>query len=168
MHVRTAFASMILAAGLAVAAPAFATELKDPGAHFVMDVPNNWEVKTDGSFAMAYPQDQTFHLRMQATSHGVGEEEEAERYALKFLEGHFKEVRVNRHAQHLNWNNFAGYEIFGSGKLSNDAPGRFMLLIVVDKKDPKKGAIVVGTGTNAGFEKHQPGIYEALHTMRTY
>ena len=40
--------------------------------------------------------------------------------------------------------------------------------ILIDKKDQKRGCVAVGTGTVAGFDKHHRGIYEALHTLRTY
>jgi hypothetical protein len=41
MHVRTALASVILAAGLFATVPASANELRENKAHFIVDVPDN-------------------------------------------------------------------------------------------------------------------------------
>lgn len=169
MRIRSALASVFVLAGLlAVTVPAEANELRERKAHFIVDVPDSWKVDTEGNFAIAFPKDESFHLRMQGTSHGLTQEEKDEEHAISFLRGHFSDIHVTRHAKHVEWNNFKGVEVFGTGKESNGAPGKFFLLLIVDKKDNSKGAVVVGTGTESGFDKHHPGIYEALHSMRTY
>lgn len=105
---------------------------------------------------------------MQGTEHGLSQEAADEEHALTFLKAHFNDIKVERHAKRLEWGNFIGIEVFGVGKEKNGAPGKFFLLLLVDKKNTAKGAVVLGTGTLAGFDKHHPGIYEALHTMRAY
>jgi hypothetical protein len=168
MQLRTAFASIIVAAGLLAVTPASAQELREPNAHFIVDVPDNWAVATEANYAVAYPKDESFHLRMVATEHGLKQTQDDEEHVLSFLKQHFNDIRVDKHAKRLNYNNFVGIEVFGTGKEKNGQPGRFFVLLLVDKRDAKKGAVVLGTGTNDGFQKHHPGIYEALHTMRTY
>jgi hypothetical protein len=168
MKVRTALASVIVGAALFCAVPASATELREPKAHFIVDVPDSWVITADGNYAVAHPKDQSFHLRMQGTEHGLSQEAADEEHALTFLRHHFNDIKVDKHAKRVEWNNFVGIEIYGTGKEKNGAPGKFFLLLITDKKNSSKGAVVLGTGTVAGFEKHHPGIYEALHTMRTY
>jgi hypothetical protein len=168
MHIRAALASVFVFAALFAAVPASATELREPKAHFIVDVPDNWVVGAEGNNAVAYPKDETFHLRIQATEHGLTQETADEEHALTFLKHHFKDIKVEKHAKRVEWNNFVGVEVFGVGKEKNGTPGKFFLLLITDKKNAQKGAVVLGTGTVAGFEKHHPGIYEALHTMRTY
>jgi hypothetical protein len=168
MRLRTALATVVLSAGLLATVPASANELRETTAHFIVDVPDDWTVTTEGNFAVAYPGDQSFHLRMQGTSHGLTQEAADEEHALTFLRQHFNDIKVNKHAKKLAWGNFVGIEVFGTGKEKSGEAGKFFLLLLVDKRDSTKGSVVLGTGTTAGFTKHHPGIYEALHTMRTY
>jgi len=168
MRIRTALASVFVTASLVATVPAFALELRETKSHFVVDVPDNWLVAAEGNYAVAYPKDNTFHLRMQGTEHGLSQEAADEEHALTFLRHHFKDIKVERHAKRVEWNNFVGIEVFGVGKEKDGSAGKFFLLLLTDKKNAQKGAVVLGTGTVGGFEKHHPGIYEALHTMRTY
>src|SRR5262249_7957508 len=142
MRMRSAFATLVVLAGLSATVPAFALELREPRAHFVVDIPNNWTVTTDGDYAMAHPKDQTFHLRMIATDKGPTEEAAAEQHLLTFLGKHFNDLKVDKHGKRIDFNNFIGVEIFGTGKEKSGAPGRFFALVLVDKKNTSKGAVV--------------------------
>src|SRR5262249_52416254 len=137
MRMRSALATVVVLAGLTAAVPASAIELREPRAHFVIDVPDNWNVTTDGDYAMAHPKDQTFHLRMIATDRGAKEEAAAEQALLTFLGKHFNDVKVDKHGKKVEWNNFVGVEIFGTGKEKTGAPGKFFALVLIDKRDAK-------------------------------
>jgi hypothetical protein len=108
-------------------------------------------------------------LRIWAAQDPREERAEEERL-LGFVKNHFNDLKVDKHAKRVDWHNLTGFEIFGTGKEKNAAkePGRFFAAVLFDKKDSKKGVVIAGTGTLKGFEKHHPGIYEALHTMRAY
>jgi hypothetical protein len=59
--------SLASVAGLGVAmsaSNALALELREPKAHMVVDVPNDWKVGAEGDYALAYPGDNSFHLRV--------------------------------------------------------------------------------------------------------
>jgi hypothetical protein len=170
MGIRTALASVVVLGALFATTPAFAKELREPRAHLVFDVPDSWNVTTEGDFAMAFPVDETFHLRVLANSRGLHKEAEEEEWGLTFIRNHFTDITVDTHARRIDYNNMMGFEVFGHGKEKNGqhSPGKWFFSVLVDKKDSRKGAIVIGTGTVAGFEKHHPGINEALRTMRQY
>lgn len=170
MGIRTALSSVVVLGALFAASPAEARELREPAAHLVFDVPDSWTVTTEGSFAVAYPTDQTFHLRVLANSRGVRNEAEEEEWGLSFIKHHFTDITVSQHAKRIDYNNLVGFEVFGHGKEKNaqKTPGKWFFSVLVDKKDKSKGVIVIGTGTVAGFERHHPGINEALRTMRAY
>jgi len=170
MGIRTALSSVIVLGALFAATPADARELRENAAHLVFDVPDSWTVTTEGSFAVAYPTDQSFHLRVLANSHGLRKEAEEEEWGLSFIKNHFTDINVSQHAKRIDYNNLVGFEVFGTGKEKNaqKSPGKWFFSVLVDKKDHTKGVIVIGTGTVEGFQKHHPGINEALRTMRSY
>jgi hypothetical protein len=168
MGIRTALASVIVLGGLLAATPASARELRENAAHLVVDVPDSWTVTTENNFAIAFPTDQTFHLRLIANSRGVQKEADDEAHGLNFIKNHFTNITVSQHGRHIDHNNLVGTEVFGTGTLKNGTQGKWFFSVLVDKKDPSKGVVVIGTGTIPGFERHHPGIREALRTMRAF
>lgn len=170
MNVRLHLAAAVASFALLATVPANATELRELRSHVIVDVPDGWSTMVEGDYATAHPKDQTFHLRIKGTEHSYEGEQKAEDHALTFLRNHFDNITVDRHGKRVDWGNFYGVEVFGHGteKNAEGTPGKFFLLLLIDKKDGKRGCVAVGTGTIAGFDKHHRGIYEALHTLRTY
>jgi hypothetical protein len=148
------------------ASDALATELREPKAHMVVDVPNDWKVGVEGDYALAYPGDNSFHLRIVSSDHGLAGEADAEKYLNDFLAKHLTNVTVDKHARKVDFNNYVGFEIFGTGKEHDGSAAKFFALILTDKTDAKAGVVALGTGTVAGFQKHADGIREALRTLR--
>jgi hypothetical protein len=169
MLVRRRFAAAALVvAGLAVALPAVATELREPKAHLVIDVPDDWKLSVDGDYVMASPEDNSFHLRIVGTDKGVAGEQQAEAEMLKRLAKSLDNIQISQHAKKIDARNYNGSEIFGSGTEHNGKPAKFFAIMVTDKKDSSKGAFLLGSGTDKGFERHEHGIHEAVHTLRSY
>ena len=152
----------------AIASPASATELREPRAHMVVDVPNAWAISTEGEWVKANPQDNSFQLRLMGNEHGAWGEAEAEQFMMTKLVNHMSNITVDTHGRHVDWNSYAGVEIFGHGITRAGYPGKWFALVLVDKRNPRKGVVALGTGSNEGFAAHHPGIYQALHTLRTY
>lgn len=172
MFNRRVLVSLACTVAFLAALPALAAqELREPYARLVVDLPNNWVLTTENNYAVAYPQDKSFHLRMIATTHGMTQAQADEDYALGFLKQHFSNIVVSQHARTLSSvaKGYTGWEIFGTGnEIKSGTPGRFFLALIVDRTNAQKGAIIIGTGTLSGFDKHQPGIHEALSTIRQY
>ncbi len=84
------------------------------------------------------------------------------------LGAHMSNTTVDTHGRHVDWNNYSGVEIFGHGITRAGAPGKWFALVLVDKRNPRKGVVALGTGSMDGFAAHHPGIYTALHTLRSY
>src|SRR5689334_10186927 len=100
MKLRTALSAIVFAAAsLAIVPTASAKELREPAAHLVIDVPDAWVITTEGRWAMAYPQDQSFHLRLVANNKAFtrGQEARAEEHLLTFLKEHLDDIKVERH-----------------------------------------------------------------------
>jgi hypothetical protein len=171
MKIRTCFAAICF--GVAFAATsmnATALELREPKSHMIVDVPNSWTVGTEGQYVVAAPQDQTFHLRLIGTDHGQYTKDAATSTALSFINIHFNNVQMSGQAQYVNWGNYTGFELFGTGNEKNawNTPGKFFVSVLTDKMNPRKGLVVIGTGTIAGFDMHQGEIHRALQSIRTY
>jgi len=148
--------------------PVGTSELREAKAHVIADVPGDWTITADGDYAMGAPKDNSFHLRIVGIDRGELQESEADGYLSSFIQKHFTNVQVSQKARRIDYNNFRGYEMFGTGNEKDGSPGKFFVLVLHDKKSAKRGVVAVGTGTVSGFEKHNPGIREALRTLRTF
>jgi len=171
MKTRSAFAALLLGAALAsTSLDANALELREPKSHMVIDVPGSWTVGNDGQYVIAAPSDNTFHLRLQGTTHGQYTRDAASSAMLGFINQHFNNVQISSQATMINWGNYSGFEIFGTGNEKNglNTPGKFFAAVLTDKVNPRKGLVIIGTGTLAGFDMHQRGIHSALQSVRTY
>jgi hypothetical protein len=156
-------------AAVLIAGAADAAEFRDPNAHVVIDIPGDWVVTTDGTLVTAHPNDNTFALEMMPSSDGVKEEAVAERILLEAAGRALKDVKINQHVRRLEGRGFVGFEIYGSGTdRHSDRPSHFFSAVMTDGENPLRGVALVGTGIPAGFKKHQPGIREALVSMRPY
>jgi len=171
MKIRSRLAATLLGAVVvSTSLTAAALELREPKSHMIVDVPNSWTVGNDGQYVVAAPADQTFHLRLNGSTHGNYSREQASSAMMGFIGYHFNNVQVSSQAQLVNWGNYTGYEIFGTGneKTGTNERGKFFAAVLTDKLNPKKGLIIIGTGTVTGFDIHQTSIHNALQSIRTY
>ena len=162
------FAALFTAGILTFAVPSDARELREPQAHMILDVPNDWNVDVDGRYQRAEPPDHSFHLRIVATDHGMHGEGEAEQFLLGTLQEKFSNVQVDRHARRSDWGNYHSYEVWGHGTEENGNSGKFFIVMVTDAANDRHGLVVMGTGTNDGFDRHQHGIYNTIHSIRVW
>ncbi len=161
-------AALLAAGGLMLAIPSDARELREPQAHMLVDVPDDWIVSIDGRYQRAEPHDCSFHLRILAADHGMHGEQDGEQFLLGILQDKFSNIQVDRHARRNDWGNYHSYEIFGHGTEESGNPGKFFMLFAVDGRNDRHGLVMMGTGPNDGFDCHQQGIYDATHRIRVW
>jgi hypothetical protein len=165
----TSLLAAVLTTGvLLVAVASEARELREPQAHMIIDVPNDWIVDMDGRYQRAEPPDHSFHLRIVASDHGMRGEQEGEQFMMRVLQEKFSNIQVDRHARRNDWGNYHSYELWGHGIEENGNAGKFVLLLVTDARNDRRGLVVMATGPNEGFERHQRGIYDATHSIRAW
>jgi hypothetical protein len=166
---RTSLIATLLAAGvLTLAASSDAKELREPQAHMLVDVPNDWNVDIDGRYQRAEPPDHSFHLRIVASDHGMHGEQDGEQFLVGILQDKFSNIQVDRHARRNDWGNYHSYEVWGHGTEETGNPGKFFLELVTDAFNDRHGLVIMGTGTSAGFDRHQEAIYNATHAIRVW
>jgi hypothetical protein len=171
MFFRKTVAAFSAAATLSMTvAPAFALEIREPRAHLAFNIPDGWNVDQEGRYVRAAPRDGSFHLRVVGIDHAWGQDKEAEDQMLSILNEHIDGASIDMHAHHIDdWHGFEGVEIRGHGRRKFDNhEGKFFALSLRDRHDPKKGVVALGIGTPEGFDRHHPGIYDALHSMHTW
>ena len=171
MKFQKTMASLAAAATLSMSvAPAYALEIREPHAHLAFNIPDGWNVDQDGRYVRASPQDKSFHLRVIGIDHAWSQDKEAEDQMLSILNEHVDGASVEIHAKHIDdWHGFEGSRSRGHGKRKFDGgDAKFFAISLRDKHDMKKGVVALGIGTREGFERHHPGIYEALHTLHTW
>ncbi len=165
----TSLLAALFAAGiLTLTVPSDARELREPQARMIIDVPNDWNVDTDGRYQRAEPPDHSFHLRIVASDHGMHGEQEGEQFMTGLLQDKFSNVQTDRRARRNDWGNYHSYELWGHGTEESGKPGKFFLLFVTDMHDDRRGLVVMGTGPNDGFDRHERGIYEISHSIRVW
>jgi hypothetical protein len=152
------FAVVLTAEILVFAAALDARELREPQAHMIIDVPDDWRVEMDGRYQRAEPPDHSFHLRIVASDHGMRGEQEGEQFMMRVLQEKFSNIQVDRHARRNDWGNYHSYELWGHGIEESGNAGKFILLLVTDARNDRRGMVVMATGPNEGFERHQRGI----------
>ena len=162
------FAALFAAGVLTLAVPSDARELREPQAHMTIDVPNDWNVDVDGRYQRAEPPDHSFHLRIVASDHGMHGEQEGEQYMMGILQEKFSNIQIDRHARRNDWGNYHSYELWGHGTEESGSPGKFFVLLVTEGRNDRHGLVVMGTGPNDGFDRHQRGIYEVIHSIRAW
>jgi len=87
---------------------------------------------------------------------------------MNILQDKFSNIQVERHARRNDWGNYHSYELWGHGTEENGAAGKFFILFVTDMYNDRHGLVMMGTGTNDGFDRHQRGIYDATHRIRVW
>jgi hypothetical protein len=162
------FAALLGVGALTVAVPSDARELKEPQAHMTIDVPNDWNVDVDGRYQRAEPPDHSFHLRIVASDHGMHGEQEGEQFLMSTLQEKFTNIQIDRHARRSDWGSYHSYELWGHGNEESGNPGKFFILFVTDRHDDRRGLVVMGTGPNDGFDRHQRGIYGVTRSIRAW
>jgi hypothetical protein len=171
MRFQKSFTALALAASLSMAAgPAFALEIREPRAHLAFSLPDGWNVDQEGRYTRAAPQDGSFHIRVVGIDRGWAQDREAEDQLSAALAEHVDTLTIDSHAKHIDdWHGFEGVEIRGHGMRKFDHhEAKFFAVILRDRRDPKKGVVALGIGTREGFDRHSPGIYEAIHSMHTW
>jgi hypothetical protein len=153
---------------LTLSLPSDARELREPQAHMIIDVPDDWIVDVDGRYQRAEPPNHTFHLRILASDHGMHGEQEGEQFMLGILNDKMSNIQVDRHSRRNDWGNYHAYELWGHGTEENGNPGKFFLVFLTDSQNDRHGMVVMGTGTNEGFDRHQRAIYDAIHSIRVW
>jgi hypothetical protein len=164
----TLFAALSAAGLLTLAVPSDAKELREPQAHMLVDVPDDWNVDVDGRYQRAEPPDHSFHLRIVASDHGMHGEQEGEQFMMGILQDKFSNIQVDRHARRNDWGDYHSYEMWGHGTEERGNGGKFFVLFVTDVRNDRHGLVMMGTGDNGGFDRHQQGIYDATHRIRVW
>ncbi len=165
---RPPYGAFLGALVLSLAVSSHARELREPQAHMLVDVPDDWQVSVDGRYQRAEPPDHTFHLRLIASDHGMHGEQEGEGFLLGILREKFQNIQVDRHARRNDWGAFHSYEIWGHGTDEAGGDGKFFIEFVTDERNDRRGLVILGTGPVDGFERHQRGIYDATHRIRVW
>jgi hypothetical protein len=162
-------AALVAAAVVSSSVPSFALEVREPRAHLIVDVPDSWKTDVDGRWVRAAPQDGTFHFRLVGIDRGWAQEKEAEDFMLTQLAEHMNDSTVDTHGRRIeDWHGFEGVEIFGHGRRKDGQPAKFFAVVLRDKANKKKGVVALGIGTPESWERHHKGVYESLHSLRTY
>jgi hypothetical protein len=168
LKITSACTALVAAGIITLAFPSDARELREPQAHMLVDVPEDWHVDIDGRYQRAEPPDHGFHLRILASDHGMHGEQEGEQFMLGILQDKFSNVQVDRHARRNDWGSYHSYELWGHGTDENGNGGKFFILFVTDARNDRHGLVMMGTGPNDGFDRHQRGIYDATHRLRVW
>ena len=167
-NARTVLLAMLATGVVTLAVSAEARELREPQAHMLVDVPNDWNVDVDGRYQRAEPPDHSFHLRIVSSDHGMHGEQDGEQFLMGMLQDKFSNIQVDRHARRNDWGNYHSYELWGHGNEEFGGNGKFFILFVTDANNDRRGLVMMGTGTNDGFDRHQQGIYDATHRLRVW
>jgi hypothetical protein len=93
---------------------------------------------------------------------------EAEQFLSGILQDKFSNIQVDRHVRRNDWGAYHAYEMWGHGSEEFGNPGKFFMLLVVDAYNDRHGLVMMGTGPNDGFDRHQQGIYDATHRIRVW
>jgi hypothetical protein len=166
----------VVFACMVVSVPAFALEVRETRTQLVFDVPSAWVVSHQGEYVRARAPDRHFTMALSGLEEGhpTYQAPDAEKFLLDGVRFsgwvQVTDVKVDVHARAVTWGNLAGFETFGTGKMTNDydttfAPCNWMAVLLMDKTDPKKAVRIVGIGTPAGYTANEPGIYTALHSL---
>ncbi len=168
MRVRSILATVVVALGMSLAADASASqELREPTSHMVIDVPDTWKLYNEGDYVVAAPKDDSFHLRLKGVASGRRSEAAAKAELLGFLQNHLNNV-VQDESKAISQNNYVGYELLGHGNEHDGTPAKWFAAVLTDANNARKGLVILGTGTVAGFQQHSSGIHNSLASIRTY
>jgi hypothetical protein len=167
MNLRRSIAAAACLFAFAVAAPALASEVREPRAHVGFNVPDAWVTNIHDHWVNSGPTDKSFHIWLRAVDHAAWKvEKEVEAGLITDVVEHLSDVTVDKHAKAIKWGGFEGWEVFGQGKRKSDGEKvSFFLLLLRDVKLPAKGIVALGMGTKEGFQKHHKGIYDELHSL---
>lgn len=158
----------LAAAALTFSGLSDARELREPQAHMLIDVPNHWNVDIDGRYQRAEPPDHLFHLRIVASDHGMRGENDSEQFLLGMLREKMSNLLVTRHAKRNDWGAYHGIEVWGNGTEESGQNGKFFVMHVTDAHNDRRGLVIMGTGTTAGFDREYSAIYNATHAIRVW
>src|ERR1700722_8924168 len=139
----TLFAALSAAGLLTLAVPSDAKELREPQAHMLVDVPDDWNVDVDGRYQRAEPPDHSFHLRIVASDHGMHGEQEGEQFMMGILQDKFSNIQIDRHARRNDWGDYHSYEMWGHGSEERGNGGKFFVLFVTDSRNDRHGLVMM-------------------------
>jgi hypothetical protein len=168
---RTTCGVLFVMAALLTVAPAEAQQVRETAARCVVDVPDDWSVRTkttNFTITVADPPERNVHLILSSTNHGMTEHQLDQARMMQFLQNVYSDVKVTVPAKSLDsWPDFNGIEVGGTAK-DGSTPLKFQMFLLMEKKNPKNGVVAIIAGDQDGFAKHQPGLYRALRAMHTY
>jgi hypothetical protein len=164
---RAIFSALLVSAAASLSFTAFADELREPRARLAVDVPDGWQTQDRTDYVLAFPSDESFHLRMAGVS-GTAEGSRSEEVLFRFLEHHLSNVAVTERSPQVEYGDYVGYQMLGTGKEHRGMSARWFALVLTDRKDASKRLVVLATGTTAGYERNAPRVVEALKNLRSY
>jgi hypothetical protein len=167
MFPRAILSVVLVSAAASIAFPASAEELREPRARLALDVPDAWRTQDRTDYVLAFPSDESFHLRMAGVTSTV-EGSKSEDVLFHFLEHHLSHVAVTQRNPLVQYGDYLGYEMLGTGREHRGAAARWFALILTDKRDVSKRIVVLATGTDAGYDRNAPVVVEALKNLRGY
>ncbi len=163
---RPGYLVIVLAtASMLAASPASAKQLRDPGSHAELEIPDAWALGQCPGFICAGPTTNDFVVRITGTSHGPSAPGEDEKQILQYLAQNLSDVKISQHATPVRWANFAGSEVWGHGTASGTVE-RFTGDLVSDKNGHAFLLFIIGTET--AYNKYQPALQPSIQQMRLY
>jgi predicted Zn-dependent protease len=167
MFPRAILSVVLVSAAASITLSASAEELREPRARLALDVPDGWRTQDKSDYVLAFPSDESFHLRMAGVTTAV-EGSKSEDVLFHFLEHHLSHVAVTQRNPLVQYGDYLGYEMLGTGREHRGAAARWFALVLTDKNDATKRLVVLATGTDAGYDRNAPVVVEALKNLRGY
>jgi hypothetical protein len=161
-------AALFTAGAMTIAVPSDARELREPVAHMLLDVPDDFTVDVDGRYQRATSPDHGFHLRILSSDHGLRGEQDSEQFLLGILNEKMTNVNVTQHARRNDWGEYHAIEVWGNGTEESGQPGKFFIMHITDAHNERRGLVVMGTGASDAFDRHYHAIYDVTHRIRVW
>ena len=120
-------------------------------ARLALDVPDAWQTEEKSGYVIAFPADESFHVRMTGVA-GAADANKAEDVMSRFLVHHLSHVAFTQRGMRVEYGGYVGYE--ARGMTSDQAarrPAWWFALVLTDKNDASKGLVVLATGTSGGL-----------------
>jgi hypothetical protein len=146
--------------------PTAAAEMKEPGAHVVFDMLDGFSLQMSNGWAAATDSAEDFAVRMRGTDHGFTDIVADEKYALDFVT-EIKNAKIAKHGTMVNFDNFGAMVLSGSAQFDN-RDTLFSIYLAIDKKNAKRGVVILVTSNDAGYRKYMDRTVAALRKLHSY
>jgi hypothetical protein len=167
MFPRAILSVVLVSAAASITLSASAQELREPRARLALDVPDAWQTEEKSGYVIAFPADESFHVRMTGVA-GAADANKAEDVMSRFLMHHLSHVAFTQRGTRVEYGGYVGYEARGTGDEHRGGGARWFALVLTDKNDASKGVVVLATGTSAGYERNAPLVTDALQKLRAF